>query len=463
MSATLSNPTDITARVVDTIMTLTPFDLPDAALAVAKDAILDVLACAVAGSTDESARLVASWVQASGGAPTATIVGSAIRSSPALAALASATAAHALDYDDVSSTMVHPSTTVLPALLALAERHGLSGSDLLAAYVVGFEVQTRICRAINPTHYARGWHTTKSVGVLGVAAAAARLLGLDREQTATALGIAAASASGIRRNFGTMVKPLHAGHAALHGVEAAELAATGFSADLAVLDGESGYFALYASEEARDRAYEAFAPDAPIELVESGVWLKRHACCGAIHSGIDAAEQLMIRHGLQPSDIAGVECRVNAMVPNILVHHAPASPLEGKFSAEYSIAVMLVAGRAGLAQFSDEQLRDAETERLTRACRIVVDPSLPVDLALFPNVVTLELAGGGTVAQRNDIPRGHPDLPMSTTELEAKVLDCCTVTLGVDGARMLIDGVRSLEDIDDVSQITCLLVPDEER
>jgi 2-methylcitrate dehydratase PrpD len=436
---------DLTGLVVDTVLGLSPGDVSPAARQTAKFAILDLLACAVAGIEDDCSRITASWVTELGGRPEATVAGTTAKAPAALAALANATAGHALDFDDVSLTMIHPSTTVVPALLAVAESGKYTGDELLTAYAAGFEVQARICRALNPEHYGRGWHTTQTVGVLATAAAVAKLIGLDEEQTRYALGIAASSASGLRKNFGTMVKPLHAGQAAMHGVQAVQLAQRGFTADRQIMQGRNGYLEVFSTPQAHEALLAAFAPGVPLELETSGIGIKRFACCGAIHTALDAMELLMADGDVTPATVTRLECRVNPMTPNILVHHDAKDGLEGKFSMEYSLAVYLLEQKAGLAQYAAPAPLDPELVRLMRLTEVVVDDSLPVNLAFFPTIVTAELAGGTRRTQRVDSQHGYPASPLSLAELTGKVTDCCAPHMAGSRVEELINAVMTLE------------------
>lgn len=428
----------------------------------AKHAILDALACTVAGSTEEGSRIVRDWVGSMTAAPQAAILGTDERASTALAALANATAAHALDLDDVAMTMIHPSAILVPTLFALAERGGHTGAEVLAAYVVGFEVMTRICRQINPEHYARGWHSMQSVGVLGTAAAAARLLGLDQTRTTHAIAIAASSSGGIRKNFGSMVKPLHGGHAAQHGVEAAELASRGFTGGEAILEGRNGFLQVFTAVDDHARLRDAFAADAPFELEQSGVALKRFACCGAIHTALDTLERMRQSPDFDLEAIRRVECRVNPLTPGILLHPHAHTGLEGKFSMEYSAAVMLLTGKAGLEQFTDEQAADPRLRRLMSLVDVVVDEELPIDLAYFATVVTIEFDSGHRVTVRNDAQHGYPHDPLTGEERHAKVAECSEGILAPSAVAALIRSVESLETAASIDPIVSHLVPSTE-
>jgi 2-methylcitrate dehydratase PrpD len=447
----------LTERIVDTALEVYRADLSDKSVEMVSFAVLDLLACAVAGSRDESADRVRTWVERMGGTPEAQVYGTSVRAPAALAALANATASHALDFDDVSLRMIHPSATLVPAALAISERDHRTGAEMLAAYAAGFEVQARICASINPEHYARGWHTTGTVGVIGAATAAGLLLGLDRQQLSVAVGIAAASAKGIRKNFGSMVKPLHAGHAAMHGVEAAELAALGFSADEAVFDGANGYVHVFTTPEGGERLLEAFAPGAPMELETSGIGIKRFACCGAIHPALDAMEAIMEKSGVRPDDVERIECRVNELAPAILVHHDAQTGLEGKFSMEYSLAVYLLHGRAGLAQYTDEAAQDPRLRQLMSRVDVVVDTELPVDLAYFASVVSVETRDGSRHTERVDVQRGYPERPFTVLEMTEKARGCCADIVPKSAVDELVESVTDLKSCRDVATIAGLL------
>jgi 2-methylcitrate dehydratase PrpD len=449
---------DVTEQLVAAALGFSTSDLPATAVWSVKLSVLDLVGCCVAGSNDEGARLVGSWAsEASVG--DAVILGTSRRASPAMAALANGTSGHALDFDDVSVRMIHPSSSIVPVLLAAAASHRVSGAALLDGYLSGFEVQARLCRELNPDHYARGWHTTGTIGTLGASVAACAVLGVDVEVARQALGIAASSAAGIRRNFGSMVKSLHAGHAAFHGLQSAELAARGFTADRSVLEGPSGFLGVFSDLERVVDLTAAFAPGAPFELVESGIALKRFACCGAIHSAQDAILELQASHGFGPDDVRRIECRVNPMVPNILVHHVTREGLEGKFSMEYSVAVCLADGRASLPQYADERAKDPSLQDLMRRIDVVVDESIPVNLAYFPTAVTVELADGRTASTRVDIPRGYPERPLTVDEVVEKARTCCTPSIADSQFTELVEMVLHLEELDDVRRLTALLVP----
>jgi 2-methylcitrate dehydratase PrpD len=237
--------TGATAGVAEFIVKSRWEDCPPEAVEAARRAILDCLGVMLAGAVEPPARIIQRIAEAEGGAPLATVVGAGRRTGATWAALANGTAAHALDYDDTNFAMMgHPSAPVLSAALAAGELALADGRSLVHAFLLGFEVETTLAEVVNPPHYYRGWHATCTLGTLGAAAAAARLLGLDAAQTRVALGVAASQASGLKENFGTMTKPFHAGHAARSGVLAALMAREGWTASEQALEGPQGFFAV---------------------------------------------------------------------------------------------------------------------------------------------------------------------------------------------------------------------------
>ena len=331
-------------------------DCPPAAVDAARRAITDCLGVMLAGSTEPAARIVQTVAQAEGGTPLCTIVGTGRRTGGVWAALANGTAAHALDFDDTNFAMMgHPSAPVLAAALAAGELGLATGQDLVHAFLLGFEVETTVAEVINPAHYEHGWHATCTLGTLGAAAAASRLLGLDIAQTATALAVAASQASGLKENFGTMTKPFHAGHAARSGVLAALLAREGWTASEQAIEGPQGY--LHAFSAGRRELGALATLGAPWKITTTGVAVKPYPSCACTHSIIDGALELRRTHDLQPLQIASVVIGVNQAVPNILIHSDPKNGLEAKFSGEFSAAAALIDGRVGIATFSDGKVQ----------------------------------------------------------------------------------------------------------
>jgi 2-methylcitrate dehydratase PrpD len=419
-------------------------EIPPEATELAGRGVLDCVGVTLAGSRTAAAAHVRELVEEMGGRPDAAVLGTALRTSPALAALANGTAAHALDFDDTNHPAYsHPSCHLLPALLALGEREGSSGSDLLAAYLVGFELEVRAARAVNMPHYLAGWHATATLGTLGATAACARLLGLDAGATAHALGIAASLAGGLRQNFGTMTKPLHAGLAARGGVEAALLGRRGLTASAEALDGRYGFCSVLDGGGPADLAeLEPERFGRPWEITEPyGLAIKQFPSCGATHPAIEAALELVHEDGVRPGEIERVRVGTNELAPRILVYERPASGLEGKFSLHYCVATALVEGRVGLDHFDDGGVREPAVRELIERIDARVDDRVRDDPE-HAAIVAVELKGGGTRERRVDLAKGKTSRPLSPDELARKYADCAGRVLpeaAVESSRRLLE------------------------
>lgn len=434
--------------------------LPPEAVLQAKRAILDTLGVALAGCRQAGSRILAGQARPAGDAETsAAVLGWPLRAAPAEAALVNGAFAHALDYDDVSYSMRgHPSAPLLPAALAAAETAVAGGRDLILAFVLGVEVEGKLGRLMGGRHYALGWHPTSTLGTLGAAAAGARLLGLDRERTQAALGIAASMACGLRANFGTMTKPLHAGLAARNGLQAAQLAAEGFTAAAEALEGEEGFLAAFLGGQAPE------SPDLgplgnPYEIVSPGLGQKLYPCCYATHRAVDAA--LELAQGIDAAEVAAVRARVSRGTLMPLLRGRPRTGLEGKFSLEYCLAAALLDGAVRIGSFSDEAVRRREAIRLMEATEVMEDETpLPNPLNSWAEV-SLTLRDGGSRTLRVEVPKGDPRRPLAWQELAAKFEDCAGTVLSPDRVRRALDLLERLEELPDVRALTACLTPEE--
>jgi 2-methylcitrate dehydratase PrpD len=432
-------------------------DCPAEAVDIARRAILDCLGVMLAGSIEPAARIVAEVARAEGGSPLATVVGTPLRTGTVWAALANGTAAHALDFDDTNFAMLgHPSAPVLSAALAAGELTMADGRALVHAFLLGFEVETTMASVMNPPHYEKGFHATGTLGTMGAAAAAARLLGLDAAQTRAALAVAASQASGLKENFGTMTKPFHAGHAARSGVLSALLARDGFTASEQAIEGPQGYFAVLSAGKRDEQVLDSLG--GPWKILETGVAVKPYPSCACTHSIIDSALELQRTHRIRPEQVAEVTVGVNAAVPRILIHGNPRSGLEAKFSGEFSAAAALCDGRVGIATFRDDKTDDPTIRELMRRVRLVVDPEIPGDLERHMwTRVTVRLRDGREVAIAPRPVPGHPGLPLSMDQLREKFMDCARIVLPEDRADSVRQMVEQLDGCPDLRSLTAIL------
>ena len=348
----------LTRALAEQARTLTYADLPIDVRKLARQCLLDYVACTLAGSKDELAGILLAEMQEQGGAPTATVIGHGARLPVLSAALVNGAASHALDYDDVNLSMTgHPSVVLLSALLALAEERGSSGTDVMTAFVAGYELQCRLGLALAPGHYnTLGFHATGTLGSFGAAAACAHLLGLDEAQFATAMGIAGTQAAGLKSMFGTMCKPLHAGKAAYHGALAARLAQRGFTARGDIIECAQGFARTHSPD---------FHPERALATPERGFHIlnnlfKYHAACYMTHAPIEAARKLREQHGVKPEQIARIRLVLDETCDRICNIAAPRTGLEAKFSLRLTTAMALAGvDTGGLSSYSEETAADA--------------------------------------------------------------------------------------------------------
>ncbi len=358
------------------------------------------------------------------------------RAAPLDAALINGTAAHALDFDDVSNSLGgHPSAPILPALFALAELLDCTGRAFIAAYVAGFETETRIGRGVHFHHYEKGWHPTATLGVFGATAACCHLMGLDRAKTAQALAIAASLASGIKANFGTMTKPLHVGHTARSGLFAAQLAREGFTANPGALEHKQGFLMVFNGAGTFDA--DAILKDwgQPYDIVRPGLAAKQHPCCGSTHPAIDAMLLLRGEYGLGHDIPLGKIARINSWThPRRLAHTDrpdPQSDLDAKFSVQYCLARALMNGRIVLEDFEGEAFRDPATRAQMRHVHAAPHPGAKEGGGeALGAEVRITFDDGRVIARQVGAALGRgPDNPLPPEALAGKFANCAARAL----------------------------------
>ncbi|QDJ11832.1 Immune-responsive protein 1 (plasmid) [Roseomonas mucosa] len=426
-----------------------------AALAAARDGVLDFLAAAMGGLEDGGYLKVKAALLPLAGQGRASVIGHPEPVDVQTAALLNGTLGHALDYDDVQAGVRgHPSTVILPALLAMAEDSGARAEALLAAYVTGVEAMARLGRAMGSRHYETGFHNTATLGPVGAAAALSHLLGLSAGDTANALGIAATQAAGLRLQFASEVKPLHAGLAARAGVLAVLLARAGLQGNPAFLDGRLGFLeVLGLGGAAPERAVAGWGEE--WEILSPGLAFKAYACCGASHLPADAILDLIAEHGIAAEDVAEAVVTFPPGGEAALVVTEPRSGLDGRFSVEYVIAAALLDGRLGVATFADRPLR-ADIAALLPRIRRQVDHGVP-SIGEAPERrfarVDLLLRDGRRLSRTATRVRGVSDLA-------GKLLDAAS---GLPGAAAIPELVRGMRSEADLAQLRLRLRQSGER
>jgi 2-methylcitrate dehydratase PrpD len=346
------------------------------AIAAARDGVLDFLAAAVGGLTDGAyLRLLNTLLPMAGTGP-ARLIGHSARTDAQTATLLNGYLGHALDYDDVQAGVRgHPSTVILPALFALAEAERVTAEALLAAYVVGVEAMARLGRAIGSRHYETGFHNTATLGPIGAAAALAHLLGFSTAQTANAIGIAATQAAGLRIQFASDIKPLHAGLAARAAILAVTLVRAGLQGNADALGGRLGFLSVLGFGQA-DAMRCVAGWGEPWEIVSPGLIFKAYPCCGATHLPLDALLALSAEHDLKADEVEEITATFPPGGEAALVVTHPKTGLDGRFSIEYAAAVALLDHALSIAVFSDTPIR-ADIAALLPRIRRQVDVNAP--------------------------------------------------------------------------------------
>jgi 2-methylcitrate dehydratase PrpD len=430
---------------------------PQEAIAAAAAAVRDTAGVILAGAIEPAARMVQS-IAADEGRGESAVLGTSLRTGAGLAAMANGVAAHALDYDDMCFvSLAHPSCALMPAALAACEMARASGRTLLEGYVVGFELECRLGKAMNPRHYHdRGWHCTSTIGTVGAAAAAARVLGLTPSETAHALGIAASSACGLKENLGSMVKPLHAGMAARNGVQAAQLAQRGYRASELSLDGPQGFLAAMDAQH-RDLALAVTGLDTFWDILTTGITVKLYPSCAATHPPLDVLIDLRYGEGIAAHEVESIDIQVDSMTPRLLIYDRPVTGLEGKFSMPFCAAAAIVDGHVGISTFDLARIQSPEIQALMP--KVMMRPNTAFDSTppLSHTIVTLRLRDGRVFERSSSGARGYPARPASDAQLLAKFSECARRVLPAAVADEAWATLSAIEKVEQMSVLTELL------
>ncbi|MAH83453.1 MAG: hypothetical protein CBB68_03705 [Rhodospirillaceae bacterium TMED8] len=447
----------VAKRIAQHIHNLNWRDVPDNAIYWAKIGILDTIGVTLAASNEPCVRLAGSLPGTGDSFGRAFIYGRGTRTSVMDAAFVNGVASHALDFDDVNNHIGgHPSVPLVPAIFALGDDLGVSGRDALLAYIAGFETETRIGLGVNQHHYEKGWHPTATLGIFGTVAAASRLLGLDAEKTATALGIAVSLASGVKANFGTMTKPLHVGQSVRNGLMAAYLAREGFTSNLEAFEHHQGFLEVFNGEGLHDITRTFAEWGNPWNVTNPGPNIKQYPCCGSTHGAINAIIRLRTEYRLCPEDVERIEVLTT---PRRLPHTNnpdPQNGLEAKFSLHYVTARALIDGTVRLADFNEGAEKDVAARSLMSKITVGIHPDMSnPDQDGYGAEVIVRTTGGRDLRARvdHDVLRG-PEYPMSDAELYDKFKDCVWSTVGANNIRSLYDLLSKLEKMSNISRLS---------
>ena len=441
-------------------------DIPAETIELGKKSILDGLGLALSGSKAETAPLIQQYIGSLGcGSGGAAVLGSAAKLPARFAALANGIAIHVDDFDDtqlaaakdrVYGLLVHPTVCVLPAALATAEVGGKNGKDFLLAYHLGVELECKIAEAISPRHYEDGFHSTGTCGVFGGTSACARLKGLDTAHTARAFAIAASHASGLRENFGTMMKPFQAGHATESGVVAVDLAALGWTGAEQILEAQRGFFHAYGGTYDPSAIVDRLGK--PWTFQSPGVSIKPFPSGSLTHPGMTELLRLIRENSIQAADVARVEVGTNRNMPNALIHHRPATGLQAKFSMEFCMAILLVDGKADQTKFTDAVVNRPDVQDMVGRVRFYTDPiAEKAGYDKMTTILRITLKDGRVISGRADFGKGSPANPMSFEEVAEKFQGCAAFAEWPKAkADRVIELVREIEDLPDVRTLTAL-------
>lgn len=423
-------------------------DIPEAVRHEATRAFVNWVGCAVGGSDESTVITAIGALKPLFGAPQAQVLGTLVRCDVSHAALLNGISSHVRDFDDTHPTALHPSAPVFPALVALAEWKGISGAQLLHAFIIAVEAQTRLATSVLPEHYERGWHMTSTAGVFGAAIGSGVLLNLDEQRMRWAIGLAATQSSGLRDMFGSMTKSFHPGRAAQSGLVAALLAGEGFTSSDRSIEAIRGFGHVLSGTFDSSAVVDGFG--SRFELLRN--MYKPYACGLVMHAAIDAALQLREVRQLTVDQIERVDAEVSPSVLELTGKHEPTTGLEGKFSIFHAISVALIDGAAGESQFSDDAVARPAVVGLRKRIYARANPKVPKAAA----ELTISLHDGTRFSQKISAARGTVDRPLTEAELERKFRDQCSGRMPEKQVEPLLHACWELGRTPDISRVVRL-------
>jgi 2-methylcitrate dehydratase PrpD len=424
---------------------LSPDRLPAEAKRVAKIGFIDCIGTMIAGRDEQAPQILKTVLKPTAGKATLYFSG---QTSPAPeAAWINGTAAHALDFDDVAMRG-HPSTVLVPAIIAESEDLDASGAAMLVAYVAGYETWAELVRRDKGFHHSKGWHPTGIFGVIAAAAACASLRGLDAEHAAQALSLGASQSAGLMANFGTMTKPFHAGRAAHAGIMAARLAGAGFTSSMDGLEHPQGFLNAVSPAGEVDRGEAPPTLGKEFQIEKLGLSIKKYPTCYCTHRAIDGMLDLVASNKVRPDDVSEVTVTLSENYATILRNHTPQTGLAAKFSIEFAMSCAIVAHRVGLTELTDAFVQRGDVQSLIGRVSIETNKNYDQESsgASVQDQVSIRLASGETL---NGEPvkhaRGHAERPLSEAELFTKFENCLDVGKSRVPASVLFERLKGLE------------------
>ncbi|MCL1828788.1 MAG: MmgE/PrpD family protein [Oscillospiraceae bacterium] len=420
----------------------------------------DGLACIAAGAREKPVLIATEYAKKFGGAKSASVLCSDVKTDVCSAALANGIAAHIHDFDDVSdSSNAHVSVVMIPTVLALGEELKANGKDILEAYIAGVEVCALAGRAMGKENFRRGWHSTSSLGIFGAVAAAGRLMKLDLKQLTYAMGIAASESSGIKANFGTMAKSFHAGSAASKAIRIVRLASVGYDSNPACIEEKCGFADLTIGGADMTPAFDAIEKGIS-EFIDPGMVMKPYPSCKASHNGIDAMYALVTENDLHPDDIKKVDVRVQLYAMDLLRFPVAKTKLEGKFSLNYCMAQIIKKRELILSDFDGISVDDPTIIELMKKMTVEGSETLNEGenmLVRGDTEVRVLTNDGRDLIKRVNYATGDPHCPLTEERRLKKLRDCFGRTLNPNGVQAVIETLGRLERLADISELTSLM------
>jgi 2-methylcitrate dehydratase PrpD len=437
----------VTAEIAKKAAHLAWNDLPDDLVERTKQCLLDWFAVTVSGAQDELTDILIREAMEDGAKGSASLVGRSERTLPSTAALINGAASHALDYDDVNFAMGgHPTVTVVPALLALGEQIKASGRLFVESFIAGYETSGRVGRLVAPSHYLKGFHVTGTVGSFSATAAAGRMLGLTDAQLAVAFGIAATQAAGLKSNFGTMCKPLHAGTASEHGLRAARLAAKGFTARGDSLECDQGF----ASSQSDHLEIESALAEPPSGWHLRNNLFKYHASCYLTHSPIECGKEIRLKSNFPPERVKKITLKIESGADKVCNIPNPTTGLEAKFSLRQTLAMALTGvDTANVESYNEAITQEPRIKALRDKMAIEFQDGWTKSLA----EVSIQLDDGTTLEAKHDSGIPWADVGKQRRALETKFDSLVTPVLGAAGTKRLHDAIERIDTLSDVGDL----------
>jgi 2-methylcitrate dehydratase PrpD len=441
---------NLTEQVVNYIQKTEYGNLSAADIEKAKLCLIDWIAVALAGSREPISEITFQLIDLLGGSGQATILGKGVKTNLLLAALINGTNSHALDYDDVHiETSGHPSVTIIPAILSLAEWKKLSGTDFITAFVTGVQVFFSIGAAIMPCHYEEGWHNTGTFGRFAAATASAKLLGFNESMVLNALGTAATQAAGLQNVFGTMCKPFNAGKAAMDGLLAALLAERGFTSSIDPIGARNGFLEVYSSKSNHEAMEKALVNNNYLR----GVTFKRYPSCFGTHTAIDCMLSLRARNTINLNEIAEIQCVVYPRCIGVCDIAEPQTGLEGKFSIQFCLALALEDGKISIDSFHDSNMKKTSLVDIMKKVKLVADSTYTETRT---SKVIIKFKDGHSIQETVVLSELLSDWKKEKAGIILKYKDIAYSVLPQQQADRLLEAIDSLEKIDNMADIVKL-------